>query len=438
MDDKNILVLLFNNNTLRTHLIEYAKCICNSDAASSLLTTSIKYFSEPTKSLNVTLDDLDTIFTAEFDSDSEEILLWNEIKNTNISDCEIVESAAIKYITRQLKEYFFAEAFTNDSYNLEKLEELYRLLDNITNSVEEERATEDIILDDIDDCCISYDNSNQEGVTFFDERISDTLSSKQFDCGTVNVVMGRPGLGKTQLILNQGIHVAMQGKYSLHIAIGDLTKRQLILRQLAIITGKSINQISLLNPEQFKIFMGKVKEKYPEVFKYFHSRTVLPNKFTCMELIRQIEDLQKKRKIHYTQVVIDYDGNIETDLSSTSKSKMKNDDNKSMYYSGADIYNSLVSFAKQNNSVVWVLSQPKIQYWSVEKLPLEALSESSKKGQIIDFCMSIGRKSSEDEENICTLYISKNRHGINDKSFKSRQIGETQRFEPVDKSYWSS
>lgn len=432
MDDKNILILLFNNNVLRTQLLSYAKYICNSDSASALLEKSAQYFSEPTKSLKVTLDDLDAIFTSEFTEDSDEYKLWQEIKNTSISDYDIVESAVIKHISKQLKEAFFAEAFTNDNYNLDKLEELYRLLDNIQHNslAEDDQKTESIDLDDVDDCCTSYNTDTKEGVEFFDKRVSDTLSSHQFDCGTVNVVVGAPGHGKTQLILNQGVYVASTEKYTLHIALGDLTKRQLLLRILAIVTNKPINQIALLSKEQFKKFFIQSRESYPEVFKHFHSEVCLPNAFTGLELVRKIEEKQREKGVHYSQIVIDYDGNIETDLSSVAKTKSKADEQKSMYYAGADIYNTFVAFAKRNNSVVWILSQPKPQYWSMDKIPLEALTDSSKKGMIVDFCMSVGKKDLEEEE--CTFYISKNRHGQFPKSFKARQIGSTQRFEPPD------
>ena len=265
---------------------------------------------------------------------------------------------------------------------------------------------------------------------FFDERISNTLSSKQFDAGTVNCIVGPPGRGKTQLILNQSVYVAACEKYTLHIAIGDLTKRQLILRILAITTGTTIQQISLLSPEQFKKFMKQAKEKYPNVFKYLHCKTCMPNAFSGLELIRIIEDLQKQRNIRYTQVVIDYDGNIETDLSSTAKSKTKDDEKKSMYYAAADVYNSFVAFAKRNNSVVWILSQPKVQYWNVEKIPLEGLNDSSKKGHIIDFCMSINKK--DITEDVVTLFLSKNRHGESNKVFKLESDGATQTFKPIN------
>ena len=429
MDDKIILTLLFQNNILRTCLLKYVKQICSSDAATSLLETSAKYFSEPTKSLEVTSDDLDAIFKSTFDADSEELNLWNEIKETKISDYSTVESAVIKYISKQLKEYFFAEAFSNDTYDLDKLEDLYKLLSQIRDSNADEQQTEDITLTDIDDCCKSYDNTNQEGVAFFDSRVSDTLSAKQFDAGTVNVIVGAPGRGKTQLILNQGIYVAACDKYTLHVALGDLTKRQLILRVLAIITKTPIQQLTLLSPEQFKKFMLQTKQKYSGIFEHFHSKICLPNTFTGSELIREIERAQTKRGVHYSQIVIDYDGNIETDLSSTSKSKTKNDESKSMYYAGADIYNSFVSFAKKNQSVIWMLSQPKVTYWSTEKMPLEALNDSSKKGQIIDFCMSIGKK--DVTEDVVSLFISKNRHGVSNVCFKSKAIGACQTFEPI-------
>lgn len=431
MDDKSILLLLFNNNVLRTHIIPYANYICSTDAASHLLETSVEYFKEPSKSLKVTLDDLDILFKSKFDRTSEELELWEDIKNLDISDFDILESVIIEYISKRLKEYFFAIAFSKDDYDYDKLEELYKLLNNIKNSTDNDKLTEDILLDNIDDCCSVYNNSDSsDSVEFFDTRISDTLATKHFDSGTINVIMGAPGKGKTQLILNQGIYVASQKKYSLHIALGDLTKRQLILRILAIVTGKSIQQISALSPEQFKSFMIKAKNVYTDIFHYLHCKTCLPNVFTGMEIIRQIEDMQKANNVHYTQIAIDYDGNIETDLSSTSKNRTKNDESKSMYYSGADIYNSFTAFAKKNNSVIWILSQPKIQYWSSEKLPLEALSESSKKGQIVDFCMSIGKK--DVSENIVTFFISKNRHGSSNLSFKARTLGECQRFEPIN------
>lgn len=433
MDDKIILLLLFNNNTLRTHLLDYASYICSSDAATNLLEKCTKYFSEPTKSLKMTLDDLDTILTAEFEPDSDEIKLWTEIKSTEVSDFDTIEPAVVKYISKRLKECFFAEAFTDDTYNLDKLEDLFRLLSNINNSQDVEQQSEDVELDDIDNCCDCYD-VKRDGVTFFDERISDTLATKQFECGTINTIVGSPGRGKTQLILNQGIHVASMGQHTLHIAIGDLTKRQLILRMLAIITGKPIQQISLLSGEQFKKFMQAAKAKYPEVFKHMHCKTMMPNVFTGLEIIRQIEDMQKRKGVKFKQVVVDYDGNIETDIS-TNKRKSKDEESKSMYYSAADIYNNFSAFAKRNDSVVWVLSQPKVTYWSAEKIPLEALNDSSKKGHILDFCMSIGKK--DVSEPIVTFYISKNRHGDAYVTFKSKTLPESQRFESVDNSYWA-
>lgn len=432
MEDRVLLALLFKDNVLRTCLSNYTKYICNTDVGTVLLETSTKYFSENESSINITYDDLDAIFLANFDSDSDEIKLWNEIKTVEFSDIEVIKKAIVIDINKKLKEYFFADAFSNDEYDLNKLEELYSLLYEIEHCGESEQVTEDIELDNIDDCCDSFDNQKLEGVTFFDKRVSDSLAAKQFDSGTINVIMGAPGRGKTQLILNQAVHVASSGRYTLHIAIGDLTKRQLLLRLLAIITKHPIQQISMLNKEQFKKFMQKTKDRYPELFKHLHCKTCLPNTLTGLDIIREIEKLQRKNNVHYTQIAVDYDGNIETNIS-TNKKKAK-DDSKSMYYEGADIYNNFVGFAKRNKSVIWMLSQPKVQYWSMEKIPLDALSDSSKKGHIIDFCMSIGKKDVTEDQ--CTFFCSKNRHGKVDFTLHSRQIGENQTFEPITEADW--
>ena len=424
-NDSLILLLLLKNNNIRQILKKYIKYLFQDYSAINLLNEYENKLKDSDKYLDTA--DLDIIFYSKFNKNSDEITLWESIKSINISNDIIVDSIK-PYIKRKLKEKFFIDSFSSDEYDLDKLEELYHLLSVVDTECIDEKS-ESLELSNIDDCCNTYDSFKTDGVKFFDERVSNTLSSKQFDVGTVNVIIGAPGRGKTQLILNQNVYVASQQKHVLHIALGDLTKRQLILRLLAIISKKPIQQISMLDSNQFKTFMSKVKDKALNIFNYLHCKLYLPNTLTGQELIKEIEHLQKTSGIHYTQIVVDYDGNLETDLSSTSKTKTSENE-KSMYYSGADIYNAFSSFAKKNNSVVWILSQPKIQYWNVEKIPLEGLSESSKKGQITDFCMSIGKKDVTEDE--CTLFISKNRHGAANKSFKLKQVGSNQCFEPIE------
>ena len=178
-----------------------------------------------------------------------------------------------------------------------------------------------------------------------------------------------------------------------------------MLRILAIITGKSLTQLALMTNEQFKNFLMRAKSENPVTFKHLHCELIAPNTMTGLEIIRLVEDKQKKKGIKYTQVVIDYDGNIETDLSSTTKSKLKDNESKSMYYAGGDIYSNFNAFAKRSGSVVWLLSQPKPQFWNNEKLPIESLNDSSKKQHHLDFIMSIGFKDVTEPQ--CTFFISK-------------------------------
>lgn len=428
MDDKIVLLLLFNNNILRTNLIGYENYICDSEAASNLIRSSTKYFKDKTKSLNVTQDDLDAVFNAEYPSDSDEIKLWNEVKTSNISDIEAITPAILKKIKTQLKDYFFAEAFEDDNYDRAKLEELYEVLAKLNNLDVDEETVEDVSLDNIDECVDIYSSRNKEGIKFFDERVSDTLSTGAFDYGTINVITAPPGNGKTMLIMNQAVYVASQGKHTLHLAIGDLTRKQVIIRFLAIITGNTVRQIAMLSPEQFRQFISKAKMKYSVVFEHLHCKCILPNSLNGIELIKLIKKEQERKNIHFDQVAVDYDGNIETSISTNKKGVDK--DNKSMYYEGADIYNLFVKFAKENETVVWMLSQPKIQYWNCEKIPLEGLNDSSKKQHIVDFIMSLGKKI-KDEPKV-TFFISKNRHGVSDKTIYSNMDGSTMSFTPIN------
>lgn len=428
MDDKIVLLLLFNNNILRTNLIGYENYICDSEAASNLIRSSTKYFKDKTKSLNVTQDDLDAVFNAEYSSDSDEIKLWNEVKTSNISDIEAITPAILRKIKTQLKDYFFAEAFEDDNYDRAKLEELYEVLAKLNNLDVDEETVEDVSLDNIDECVDIYSSRNKEGIKFFDERISDTLSTGAFDYGTINVITAPPGNGKTMLIMNQAVYIASQGKHTLHLAIGDLTRKQVIIRFLAIITGNTVRQIAMLSPEQFRQFISKAKMKYSVIFEHLHCKCILPNSLNGIKLVKLIKKEQERKNIHFDQIAVDYDGNIETSISTNKKGVDK--DNKSMYYEGADIYNLFVKFAKENETVVWMLSQPKIQYWNCEKIPLEGLNDSSKKQHIVDFIMSLGKKI-KDEPKV-TFFISKNRHGVSDKTIYSNMDGSTMSFTPIN------
>lgn len=227
--------------------------------------------------------------------------------------------------------------------------------------------------------------------------------------------------------MNQGVYVASTGKHTLHLAIGDLTRRQVIIRLLAIITKNSMKQIAMLSPEQFKAFLTKAKFQYNTIFEHLHCKCIIPNAMTGVEIIKMIESEQAKLNIHFDQVVVDYDGNIETSLSTTNKNNDKN--NKTMFFEGADVYNNFAQFAKQNETVVWMLCQPKISYWQCEKIPLEGLSESSRKQHIADFIMSLGKK--DKDENKVTLFISKCRHGESNKTFYLTMNGENQTFTPI-------
>lgn len=431
MEDNVILLVILNNTILRKVILteNYEGYIFSTETAENLLLSCKRYVKEDmTKAL--TQAELDTIFSSDFREESDELVLWNDVKNLDIPDISFIEPAVIKQIKIKIKDYFLAEAFEEDNYDRAKLDKLYDTLSKLSNlDSDEENIIEDLDLSSEDACVETYASRREEGIKFFDERISDTLTSKCFDYGTLNVLTAPPGSGKTMIILNQGVYVASQKKHSLHLAIGDLTKRQLLIRLLAIITSKPMQQISMLNPTQFRKFIQKAKEKYPDVFSYLHCKCIIPNAMNGVELIKFVEKEQLRLDIHFDQVVVDYDGNIETSLTSNRAIHSGNQQSKTMYFENADVYNNLVSFAKRNRSVVWVLSQPKISYWKDDRVPLEGLSDSSRKQHIVDFIMSAGKKIKDEPQ--VTLFISKNRNGESNLVFYSEMDGSTQQLKPI-------
>ena len=96
-----------------------------------------------------------------------------------------------------------------------------------------------------------------------------------------------------------------------------------------------------------------------------------------------------------------------------------------MYKSGGQIYNKLALFAVTNKTVVFILAQPRKEFWDREIIPLEAASESSKKQKIIDFMITLGKPTKN--ATVGTLFIAKNRRGEDSKEFRISIDGATAR-----------
>lgn len=212
--------------------------------------------------------------------------------------------------------------------------------------------------------------------------------------GTLNCVCAPPGKGKSTFLINQGVSTAQQGFKLLHIFLGDMKKFDGFVRYVSCMTGISSKKLA----NQSIVELAKIVQKYnmSGFMSNVDIATYAVDQLTVNALIEEIVTIQKRKQAHYEVIIVDYDENINTE-------------DVDMYNAGGLVYNKLAYFASVNNSVVFIASQPKTEFYSSEVLPLEALAESSKKQKIIDLLITLGRPYKK--SSVGTVHIPKNRRG---------------------------
>lgn len=257
-------------------------------------------------------------------------------------------------------------------------------------------------------------------IKFFIDPVNWLMQYKAIPPGTVNMIVAPPGRGKTTVSINQGLYGAQQGFNSLHIFLGDMKRFDGLLRYLSCLSGIPTSKLVDLD-----------EDKLTAVIKKFNMSGVLGNIYVLShaadevspsQLIEEVIQLQRDNKIHFHQIIIDYDENFASDTDS-------------MYESGGNVYNKIALFAVLNKSVIFILCQPKPAYWNHEIIPLEASAESSKKQKIVDLMLTVGRPSKD--SSVGTLNIAKNRRGSDSKYVRLKFIGENARVEAITEEQYN-
>ena len=239
------------------------------------------------------------------------------------------------------------------------------------------------------------DMHNPMLVPFFIEKINGEMQYKALPPGTLNMVSAAPGCGKTTLMINQGMYSAINGFKVLHIFLGDMSKYDGFLRYLSNISG--INTNTLVDYSEQELINTVKKYNYTGALGNVTIASYPQGQLNSTQLIEEIVSTQKVLNTHFDVIIVDYDENI------------NKDDEDNIYESGGLIYNRLGMFSVTNRSVVFIVSQPKPQYWNQEIIPLEAAAESSKKQKIIDTMITMGKPSRS--STVGTIFIAKNRRG---------------------------
>ena len=257
-------------------------------------------------------------------------------------------------------------------------------------------------------------------IKFFIDPVNWLMQYKAIPPGTINMIVAPPGRGKTTVAINQGLCAAQQGFNTLHIFLGDMKRFDGLLRYLSCLSGVPTSKLVELDDNKLSALVKKYNMSgiLGNIFILSHAA----DEVNPSQLIEEVIQLQRDNKVHFHQIIIDYDENFATD-------------SDSMYESGGNVYNKIALFAVLNKSVIFVLCQPKPAYWNHEIIPLEASAESSKKQKIVDLMLTIGRPSKD--SNIGTLNIAKNRRGSDSKYVRLKFSGDNARVEAITEEQYN-
>ncbi len=228
------------------------------------------------------------------------------------------------------------------------------------------------------------------------KSVNASLQYRGYTRGTINVIIGAPGNGKTSFLVNEGAYAAQQFNKILHVFLGDMVDYDGFVRYLSCISGIRQDDITSMPKQKQDELVDKINSDHNKILDRIDVLSYASGQLTIDQLVENIRRLQEKRSTHYDMIIVDYADNL----------LMTSD---FMYEERGTIYTKLHLMGRSNDSVVLVASQPKIEYWEEEIIPLRGAAESSKKQHIADMVMTLGMAQKDGE--VGTLYLAKVRRG---------------------------
>lgn len=219
------------------------------------------------------------------------------------------------------------------------------------------------------------------------KAINDSFDCGQYPGGILVVVAGAPSTGKSLFLQGEIVNFILQGKRVHYLVMGDLSELNVAQRLISQATKKSHKKISSDILGQYETHKG--------LFKRNLTITVLPSgKITAREYVDAIMEHIDEFDIF----VVDYDSNF-----------AGNEIEESLYDKGGITYDAMTEITREGK-LVMIASQVNKESVSKEKINMGGLAESSRKMQITDYMITIGRN---DKASIPmgVINIAKNRHG---------------------------
>lgn len=371
----------------------------------SLLYYYNKYSQMPTlQSLSITVDDL---YTTEYGSKNDIQTDLVNLYNIPINN----EDFVIDQITRFIKRHRVEDVLSTYLPRIKSGESISidQLGDDLSNSVSIDlKRSNAFRLSDVNSFSeVRRDSvgseSNPTIVKSKFSAINNSLLYKGYKLGDVVIVCAKPGCGKTMFMVNELRYASMMGYNVLHLFIGDMTKYDGFIRYASGISLIDQDKIvSMSENDQLTLIK---KCNLNGHFDRIAVEAYSAGEININQLIDDVFKIQDELKMHFDVVAVDYPDNLirESDM---------------MYESGGEIYNKLSYLARRNKSVVFAGSQPKQNYWNSEIIPLDGCAESSKKQQVVDVMITLGRPINDCP--LLTGFLAKVRRGTVGTIFRTK------------------
>jgi len=218
--------------------------------------------------------------------------------------------------------------------------------------------------------------------------------------GELSAVIAPTGVGKSHFLVHVGAQALLQGKNVLHFTF-ELHERAVGVRYDSHLLG--IDSLECIDrKEQIKEFytanagrLGKLR------IKYFPTGTATVN------TVRQFIDKLALDNFRPDLLVVDY-AQI---MRSTEKYELPRLELKK-------IFEELRSLASELDLPIWTASQSNKEGADSDIITLSNMAESYAQAHICDFVVGLGRPENQKSTGYGTLFIAKNRNGIDGINFK--------------------
>lgn len=235
---------------------------------------------------------------------------------------------------------------------------------------------------DITDLAQRYSGEGYKSAFKF---VNDSFTCGGYIPGQMVAVCAAPGSGKSLFVQNEVANFIQQGRRVHMLTLGDLSELDLATRLTCMMSRKPKRVIE----SDIVSYYSMYKDKFRDLLGI----TVVPSGVVTG---REYVDWMLNQKDDYDILVVDYDSNFKKG-------------GESMYDEYGTLYDSMTELTREGK-LVFVCTQPKINYWKDEEIPLEGIGESSRKQHILDMVITIGRRH-ESKMRMGKMNIVKSRRG---------------------------